>query len=243
MASSRRCGEPATAVEAFGHAAEGILPQITRHPTFPRSALARRPPAARGHAELRPRHSRRDGRRQGPLCSPYSRREPRACNVTISQPVPSRRFGRPRLRLAVEPRRIRRVVSDAVGHVYHGRESWTTAAAGSTSPYGRLYALRNPAMLRASRAASQCRRGFCAPAVVPRTSHEGIQFDRAGNCTSSRVGRRPVFKYTSAARMQRGRARRRRCFAADLTFVLRVADGSVPNATGRSSRCRSRIRP
>ena len=116
-------------------------------------------------------------------------------------------------------------------------ESWETAAGGSTSPYGRLYELKNPlgapGIYGAVTPASNLGADFVHQNVIPRTSHEGIQFDRAGNMYFiDELNGGAIYKYTPYAdfgRVLRGRAD---YFAAGRTFVLRVGDGATPNATG-----------
>ena len=78
--------------------------------------------------------------------------------------------------------------------------------------------------------------------VVPRTSHEGIQFDKAGNMYFiDELNGGSLYKFTSAAtvaaKIKSGKAD---YFAAGQTFVLRVGDGNTPNATGAFTGCRSR---
>jgi hypothetical protein len=113
-------------------------------------------------------------------------------------------------------------------------ESWTTAAGGSTSPYGRLYELRNPTVAPGIvGAVNNTGADFVHRNVIPRTSHEGIQFDRAGNMYFiDELNGGTVFKYTSAARMQDVKRGAVEYFAAGQTLVLRVGDGNTPNATG-----------
>jgi secreted PhoX family phosphatase len=116
-------------------------------------------------------------------------------------------------------------------------ESWATAAGGSTSPYGRLFELRNPTLapgiVGPVTPASNAGADFVHRNVVPRTSHEGIQFDRAGNMYFiDELNGGTVFKYTSAARLQDVACGGVEYFAAGQTFVLRVGDGNTPNATG-----------
>jgi len=116
-------------------------------------------------------------------------------------------------------------------------ESWTTAAGGSSSPYGRLFELRNPtvapAVVNPVNAASNTGADFVHRNVIPRTSHEGIQFDRVGNMYFiDELNGGTVFKYTSAARMQDIKRGGVEYFAAGQTFVLRVGDGTTANATG-----------
>jgi uncharacterized protein len=113
-------------------------------------------------------------------------------------------------------------------------ESWSTAVSGSTSPYGRLFELRNPTVAPAIvGAVNNAGADFVHRNVVPRTSHEGIQFDRAGSMYFiDELNGGTVFKYTSAARMQDVKRGGVEYFAAGQTFVLRVGDGNTPNATG-----------
>jgi uncharacterized protein len=115
-------------------------------------------------------------------------------------------------------------------------ESWETNAAGSTSPYGRLFELKNPidapAIINPLTATSNLNADFVHQNVIPRVSHEGIQFDKAGNMYFiDELNGGSLYKYTSAARLAdvRGGAD---YFAAGQTFVLRVGTGAVPNATG-----------
>lgn len=116
-------------------------------------------------------------------------------------------------------------------------ESWETKAGGSTSPYGRLFELRNPADAPAITlpltATSNLGADFVHRNVVPRTSHEGIQFDRDGHMSFiDELNGGSIYRYTPAAdykKVLRGRAD---YFAAGRTEVLRVGDGGTPNATG-----------
>jgi uncharacterized protein len=116
-------------------------------------------------------------------------------------------------------------------------ESWETAAAGSTSPYGRLFELKNPltapAIVGAPSATSNKGADFVHQNVIPRTSHEGIQFDAAGNMYFiDELNGGSIYKYTSAAKLRQVKAGRADYFAAGQTFVLRVGNGNTPNATG-----------
>lgn len=116
-------------------------------------------------------------------------------------------------------------------------ESWVETAGGSTSPYGRLFELKNPTVapgiINPLTPSSNAGADFVHQNVIPRTSHEGIQFDKAGNMYFiDELNGGNVYKYTSAARLNdvlRGKAD---YFAAGQTFVLRVGDGTTPNATG-----------
>ena len=126
------------------------------------------------------------------------------------------------------------------GTLITAEESWETAPAGSTSPYGRLFELKNPIeapgiqtpLTPLSNSGAQ----FVHQNVIPRTSHEGIQFDKAGNMYFiDELNGGSVYKYTSAAGLGNVRAGRADYFAAGQTFVLRVGDGGTPNATGAYS--------
>jgi secreted PhoX family phosphatase len=123
------------------------------------------------------------------------------------------------------------------GTLITAEENWTTAAMGSTSPYGRLFELRNPISAPGIHAPltadSNDGADFVHRNVVPRTSHEGIQFDRARNMYFiDELDGGNVYKFTSAASWGEIMSGRAEYFAAGQTFVLRVGDGSTPNATG-----------
>ncbi|MEO8681313.1 MAG: alkaline phosphatase PhoX [Vicinamibacterales bacterium] len=123
------------------------------------------------------------------------------------------------------------------GTLIVAEESWQTAAGGSTSPYGRLFELKNPttapAILNPVTASSNAGADFVHQNVIPRTSHEGIQFDSDGNMYFvDELNGGNVYKYTSKAKMSKVLAGKADYFAAGQTFVLRVGDGNTPNATG-----------
>jgi uncharacterized protein len=116
-------------------------------------------------------------------------------------------------------------------------ESWETASAGSTSPYGRLFEMKNPltapAIVGPVTAASNNGAKFVHQNVIPRTSHEGIQFDEDGNMYFiDELNGGSLYKYTSAAKLRDVKKGKADYFAAGQTFVLRVSDGNTPNATG-----------
>ena len=69
--------------------------------------------------------------------------------------------------------------------------------------------------------------------VIPRTSHEGIQFDQALNMYFiDELDGGNIYKYVPAARRRDVLKGKADYFAAGQTFVLRVGDGNTPNATG-----------
>ena len=104
-------------------------------------------------------------------------------------------------------------------------ESWSDPA-GPTSLYGRLFEVVNP---------------LAEPAdivikhrdILPRVSHEGLAFDKKNNLyfIDERNGSH-IFKFTSAnPHADNGDD----FFAAGQTFVLRVGDGTVKEATGAAT--------
>ena len=122
------------------------------------------------------------------------------------------------------------------GTLITAEESWETNPNGSTSPYGRLFELKNPTdapgITNPVTPASNLNADFVHQNVIPRTSHEGIQFDKAGNMYFiDELNGGTVFKYTPVAghgAVMSGAD----YFAAGQTFVLRVGDGNTANATG-----------
>lgn len=116
-------------------------------------------------------------------------------------------------------------------------ESWETRVGGSTSPYGRLFELRNPidapGIRGAVTPASNAGADLVHQNVVPRTSHEGIQFDAAGAMYFiDELNGGCLYKYVPKAPFRQVLRGRADYFAAGQTFVLRVGDGATPNATG-----------
>jgi len=117
-------------------------------------------------------------------------------------------------------------------------ESWCTNATGcTTSVHGRLFELRNPldapAITGPLTTASNDGADFVHQNVIPRTSHEGIQWDKDGNMYFiDELAGGNLYKYTSAADFAQVKNGREDYFAAGQTFVLRVGDGNTANATG-----------
>ncbi|MGD9601635.1 MAG: alkaline phosphatase PhoX [Gammaproteobacteria bacterium] len=105
------------------------------------------------------------------------------------------------------------------GSYITAEESWGV----QPQPYGRLFEVTNP--LKATGTVDIVHRN-----VIPRTSHEGIQFDAALNMYFiDELNGGVLYKYTSVAGAGDN------YFAAGQTSVLRVGDGFTPNATGAYS--------
>src|SRR5262245_19261187 len=117
-------------------------------------------------------------------------------------------------------------------------ESWCSDPNGcSSSPYGRLFELKNPTTAPGITGpvtpASNDGADFVHQNVVPRTSHEGIQFDKAGHMFFiDELNGGSLYRYTSSANWGDVMSGRADYFAAGQTSVLRVGDGNTPNATG-----------
>jgi hypothetical protein len=117
-------------------------------------------------------------------------------------------------------------------------ESWCSDPAGCTSSiYGRLYELKNPTTAPGITGpltpTSNDGAEMVHQNVVPRTSHEGIQFDKAHNMYFiDELNGGSLYRYTPAASWGEIRSGRSEYFAAGQTSVLRVGDGTTPNATG-----------
>ncbi len=122
------------------------------------------------------------------------------------------------------------------GTLLTAEESWETVAGGSASPYGRLFELKNPTRAPGIEEpldpTSNDGADFVHQNVIPRTSHEGVQFDRQGNLYFiDELNGGNIYKYTSKASLREVK-RGADYFAAGQTFVLRIGDGNTPNATG-----------
>ena len=116
-----------------------------------------------------------------------------------------------------------------------GEESW-----GTGSSNGRLLELKKPttapAITNPLSATSNDGADFVHQNVIPRTSHEGIQFDKDGNMYFiDELNGGNVYKYTPAAKMSKVKNGKADYFAAGTTSVLRVGDGTTANATGSYS--------
>jgi uncharacterized protein len=108
------------------------------------------------------------------------------------------------------------------GSFLTAEESWSDPGQ-PTSIYGRLFEVTNPL-------AAPADIRFVHRDVIPRVSHEGLAFDKAKNLyfIDERNGSH-IFKYVPANPYATNGDH---YFAAGQTFVLRVGDGTVKEATG-----------
>jgi secreted PhoX family phosphatase len=117
-------------------------------------------------------------------------------------------------------------------------ESWNNLTdPGYPTNYGRLFELKNPltapAIFNPLTPVSNDGAEFVHRNVIPRVSHEGIQFDKALNMYFiDELNGGSLYKFTSSASWGEIMSGRTEYFAAGQTFVLRVGDGATPNATG-----------
>jgi uncharacterized protein len=124
------------------------------------------------------------------------------------------------------------------GTLVTAEESWCTAAAGCiTSPYGRLFEFKNPIdappIYEPLGPNSNGGALFVHQNVIPRVSHEGIQWDKEGNMYFiDELAGGNLYKYTPAATFASVMNGKADYFAAGQIFVLRVGNGNTPNATG-----------
>lgn len=113
-------------------------------------------------------------------------------------------------------------------------ESWCSAPAGcTTSRYGRFFELTNPLTADSVTDAAGEAGVLKHRNVIPRVSHEGVQFDKRVNMYFiDELNGGSLYKYTSAASWGEIKSGRAGYFDAGQTFVLRVGNGNTPNATG-----------
>ncbi|HET9996706.1 MAG TPA: alkaline phosphatase PhoX [Nocardioides sp.] len=113
-------------------------------------------------------------------------------------------------------------------------ESWCSAPAGcTTSPYGRFLELTNPLTADSVTVATGEEAVLEHRNVIPRVSHEGVQFDKRLNMYFiDELNGGSLYKYTSAADWGDIKSGRAGFFDAGQTSVLRVGTGTTPNATG-----------
>jgi secreted PhoX family phosphatase len=119
-----------------------------------------------------------------------------------------------------------------------GEEEWLTVGeAGYPQIYGRLFEFKNPTrapgIFDPVTGVSNDRATFVHRNVVPRTSHEGIQFDDHWNMYFiDELNGGNIYKFTSTVPRLFVLLGWADYFDAGQTFVLRVGDGTTPNATG-----------
>lgn len=111
------------------------------------------------------------------------------------------------------------------GSLLTAEESWSDPSA-PTSKYGRLFEVTNPL-------ADVADINMVHRDILPRVSHEGLAFDKKNNLyfIDERNGSH-IFKFTSA---NPNATNGDDFFAAGQTFVLRVGDGTVKEATGAAT--------
>lgn len=111
------------------------------------------------------------------------------------------------------------------GSFLTAEESWSDPA-GPTSIYGRLFEVVNPL---ADPAAIK----IVHRSILPRVSHEGLAFDSKRNLYFiDERNDSHIFKFTSAKPYAKTGDE---YFAAGQTFVLRVGDGTIEEATGAAT--------
>jgi hypothetical protein len=119
-----------------------------------------------------------------------------------------------------------------------GEEEWLTSdEVGYPQIYGRLFELTNPLeappIFGAPSVLKNMGADFVHRNIIPRTSHEGIQFDNVGNMYFiDELNGGNVYRYTPVAKWGDVMGGKAEYFDAGQTFVLRVGDGNTPNATG-----------
>jgi secreted PhoX family phosphatase len=124
------------------------------------------------------------------------------------------------------------------GTLITGEEEWLTVGEeGYPQIYGRLFEFKNPtrapAIYDPVTPLSNEKAKFVHRNVIPRTSHEGIQFDKHWNMYFiDELNGGNIYKFTSAIHPLFVHLGWADYFDAGQTFVLRVGDGNTPNATG-----------
>ena len=113
-------------------------------------------------------------------------------------------------------------------------EDWCVGAPGcTTNPYGRLFELTNPLTADSVTAIGGQDADLRHRNVIPRVSHEGIQFDKSLNMYFiDELNGGSLYKYTPTASWGEIMSGRANYFKAGQTFVLRVGSGTTANATG-----------
>ncbi len=113
-------------------------------------------------------------------------------------------------------------------------ESWCSAPAGcTTSTYGRFFELTNPLTADSVTETGGEVADLQHRNVIPRVSHEGVQFDKDLNMYFiDELNGGSLYRYTPAASWGQITSGRAGYFDAGQTSVLRVGDGQTPNAAG-----------
>lgn len=125
------------------------------------------------------------------------------------------------------------------GSVITGEENWGCG----NNVCGRLFELKNPltapSIYEPVDATSNDGAEMVHQNIIPRTSHEGMQFDRAGNLyLVDELNGGCLLKYTPAAPFYAVLLGRADYFAAGQTFVLRVGEVTRPTRRACTSGCR-----
>lgn len=111
------------------------------------------------------------------------------------------------------------------GSFLTAEESWSDPA-GPTSKYGRLFEVTNPL-------ADAADINLVHRSILPRVSHEGLAFDGKNNLYFiDERNNSHIFRFTS---MNPNATTGDEFFARGQTFVLRVGDGTVKEATGAAT--------
>jgi hypothetical protein len=124
------------------------------------------------------------------------------------------------------------------GRFITGEESWNdVGSTGYPTRFGRLLELRNPidapGIFTPVTAQSNAGADLVHRNIIPRVSHEGVQFDKELNMYFiDELNGGCLYKYTPAANWGAIMSGRASYFDAGQTFVLRVGTGTVANATG-----------
>lgn len=113
-------------------------------------------------------------------------------------------------------------------------EEWCSDPTGcKTNPYGRFFEVTNPLTADSVTEPGGEKADLHHRNVIPRVSHEGVQFDKDLNMYFiDELNGGSVYRYTSVASWGEIKSGRADYFDAGQTFVLRVGDGRTPNAAG-----------
>jgi hypothetical protein len=128
------------------------------------------------------------------------------------------------------------------GTLITAEEEWLTVGEpGYPQIYGRLFEFKNPtrapAIFDPVTETSNDGARFVHRNAIPRTSHEGIQFDKHWNMYFiDELNGGNVYKFTSAVHPLLVLVGWADYFDAGQTFVLRVGDGNTPNSSTPSRR-------